>query len=122
MARFFQPIRGTEEKILAYPQSEGNFYVCTDTRKIYMDTKDGERIPIGGAGNSGIYYGLKTLTEEEKEATEVTFTVDDLELLKYEKEKLLSKQRNLLYLAQGAEVEMSIINLFILLLIMIRQI
>lgn len=79
MARFFQPIRGTEEKILAYPQSEGNFYVCTDTRKIYMDTKDGERIPIGGAGNSGIYYGLKTLTEEEKEATEVTFTVDDLE-------------------------------------------
>nr|DAF58792.1 MAG TPA: hypothetical protein [Siphoviridae sp. ctxMM9] len=46
---------------------------------MYMDTKDGERIPIGGAGNSGIYYGLKTLTEEEKEATEVTFTVDDLE-------------------------------------------
>ena len=33
----------------------------------------------GGAGNSGIYYANKSLTDDEKLETEITFAIDDIE-------------------------------------------
>ena len=59
----FRPVQGTEEKIKALNPTDGYVYFATDTKKIYCG-KDGDFVPMGG--NSGIYYGKKILTDEEK--------------------------------------------------------
>lgn len=79
MAYTFRPVRGEEHKIKATTPTEGFLYFSTDTKKIFM-AKDGQFVPMGG--NSGIYYGSRELTDEEKEDTELTtfiFTPEDIE-------------------------------------------
>lgn len=75
----FIPVRGEEEVILAMPYVDGKVYFATDTKRIYIDARGQSKIPMGGAGNSGIYYGTKTLTEEEKETAIITFTLAEIE-------------------------------------------
>ena len=75
----FIPVRGEEEVILAMPYVDGKVYFATDTKRIYIDARGQSKIPMGGAGNSGIYYGTKTLTEEEKETATITFTLAEIE-------------------------------------------
>ena len=76
----FSPALGTDEQIQRAPKKEGRVYFATDTRKIYLDTDVENKLPVGGAGNSGIYYGTKELTDEEKELEEIQFTLlNDIE-------------------------------------------
>jgi hypothetical protein len=71
----FTPVMGSDEIIKGEPQVEGHVYFATDTRKIYMDTATENKISMGGAGNSGIYYGTKELTDEEKIETTIYFSL-----------------------------------------------
>lgn len=76
----FVPVVGTEQQIKAEKQTDGQVYFATDTHKIYLDTEKDNKLPMGGAGNSGIYYGTKELTDEEKELEEIQFTLlNDIE-------------------------------------------
>jgi hypothetical protein len=84
----FVPVRGTEDKINALGFNDGYLYFATDTGRIYLDyiDSDGNQIAraavggtTGGAGNSGIYYANKSLTDDEKLETEITFAIDDIE-------------------------------------------
>ena len=76
----FVPVVGTEQQIKAEKQTDGRVYFATDTHKIYLDTEKDNKLPMGGAGNSGIYYGTKELTDEEKELEEIQFTLlNDIE-------------------------------------------
>lgn len=67
----FRPVQGTENKIKSLTPTNGWLYFATDTKKIYCG-KNNEFIPMGG--NSGIYYGTRPLTEDEKYGEEVLFT------------------------------------------------
>lgn len=67
----FRPVQGTETKIKSLTATNGYIYFATDTKKIYCG-KDGSFIPMGG--NSGIYYGTRQLSEDEKYGDEVLFT------------------------------------------------
>ena len=51
----FRPVQGLEEKIKNFPQTEGYFYVATDTGRIYLDTADENKLPIGSSGVQVIY-------------------------------------------------------------------
>ena len=51
----FRPVQGPEEKIKAYPQTDGYFYVATDTGRVYLDTATENKIPIGSSGVQVIY-------------------------------------------------------------------
>ena len=73
----FSPIKGLEDRILASPYKEGALYFATDSRKIYLDSHEKNKILMGGGGNSGIYYGTKTI-EIESEENEI-FLLSDLE-------------------------------------------
>lgn len=75
----FIPVRGEEETILNLPYQDGKIYFTTDTKRIYMDAKGQAKIPLGGAGNSGIFYGIKELTDAEKEEELLTFNLADIE-------------------------------------------
>ena len=66
----FRPVQGTETKIKSLTATNGYVYFATDTKKIYCG-KDGNFIPMGG--NSGIYYGTRQLSEDEKYGDEVLF-------------------------------------------------
>lgn len=65
----FRPVQGTEEKIKALNPIDGYVYFAIDTKKIYCG-KNGDFVPMGG--NSGIYYGKRKLTEEEKLDNSIT--------------------------------------------------
>ena len=71
----FTPVRGLEATILEMPYQDGYLYFSTDTKKIFLDTAGKNKMPMGG--NSGIYYGLRQLTEEEVTASRITFTVSN---------------------------------------------
>ena len=74
----FVPIVGTNEKIMGLEQNEGHIYFATDTKKIYMDTKDQNKIPMGG--NSGIYYGLLEIDPDtDTDITQFDFELKDIE-------------------------------------------
>lgn len=74
----FRPVQGTEEKIMALANKEGNLYFATDTKKIYLDTGT-QKLPMGG--NSGIYYGTKDFGKDiPDDQTEFEFSPDDLEI------------------------------------------
>ena len=79
----FTPVVGTDDSVKRQPRYEGRVYFATDTRKIYLDTDKDNKLPVGGAGNSGIYYGVKTqddMTDVEYESGRVTFTLaNDIE-------------------------------------------
>lgn len=51
----FRPVQGPEERIKDFPQTEGYFYVATDTGRIYLDTANENKLPIGSSGVQVIY-------------------------------------------------------------------
>jgi hypothetical protein len=69
----FRPVQGIEEKIKATPPINGYVYFATDTKKIYCG-KNGEFLLMGG--NSGVYYGKRPISDDEKYGDEVLFTFD----------------------------------------------
>ena len=79
MAETFRPVQGSEYNIKNSSPVDGYVYFATDTKKIFM-AKEGKFLPMGG--NSGIYYGSRELSDEEKEDVELTtfvFSTDDIE-------------------------------------------
>jgi hypothetical protein len=62
----FTPVVGLDDKIKLQPKIEGRVYFATDTRKIYLDTDKDNKLSVGGAGNSGIYYGTKAEVSDEE--------------------------------------------------------
>ena len=77
----FIPVRGLEENILSMDYADGSVYFATDTKRIYLDANDKNKIPMGGAGNSSIYYGTrKPLESDTEEGSQIIFKLgDDLE-------------------------------------------
>ena len=65
----FRPVQGPEEKIKAYPQSDGYFYVATDTGRVYLDTATENKMPIGSSGVQ-VIYGTDNNVEIEYDADE----------------------------------------------------
>jgi hypothetical protein len=59
----FRPVKCLEENVANMTPIEGYVLFTTDTRKIFTCI-DGEYKPIGGS--SGVFYGSKRLTDEEK--------------------------------------------------------
>ena len=73
----FTPVMGSDEKIQLLPRTDGRVYFATDTRKIYLDTDKDNKLPVGGAGNSGIYYGKKeNISDADKESGRTTFILN----------------------------------------------
>ena len=74
----FRPVKGSEANIMAMGYNEGYVYFATDTKKIYMDAKGEEKIPMGG--NSGIYYGKMILPETpDAGQKEFSFAITDID-------------------------------------------
>lgn len=67
----FRPVRCLEESIETLAPIEGYVLFTTDTKKIYACI-DGEYKMMGGS--SGVYYGDRVLTDDEKYGDEVFFT------------------------------------------------
>lgn len=65
----FRPVQGPEEKIKEYPQSDGYFYVATDTGRVYLDTATENKMPIGSSGVQ-VIYGTDNTVEIEYDADE----------------------------------------------------
>ena len=78
MAEIFRPVKGSEHKIKESTPRDGYVYFATDTKKIFI-SDEGKYVPMGG--NSGIYYGNRVITEEEKdsEVTTFVFTSEEIE-------------------------------------------
>ena len=77
----FIPVRGLEENILSMDYADGSVYFATDTKRIYLDANDKNKIPMGGAGNSSIYYGTREpLESDTEEGSQIIFKLgDDIE-------------------------------------------
>ena len=75
----FVPVKGIEADILATPYTEGKLYFAIDTKKIYLDANGKNKVPMGGAGNSGIYYGRKEFSEAEDQTNVVFNLLLDIE-------------------------------------------
>lgn len=74
----FRVVRGYESDILSKEYHDGFLYFTTDTKKIYLDSDNKSKIPMGG--NSGIYYGNMVLEETPDEGqVEFEFSVYDIE-------------------------------------------
>ena len=67
----FRPVRCLEAALETMQPIEGHVIFTTDTHKIYA-VVDGEFQMMGGS--SGIYYGNRSLTEDEKYGDEVFFS------------------------------------------------
>ena len=67
----FRPVRCLDESIETLAPIEGYVLFTTDTKKIYACI-DGEYKMMGGS--SGVYYGNRVLTDDEKYGDEVFFT------------------------------------------------
>ena len=77
-ANLFRPILGTNEKILNCPYQDGSLYFATDSKKIYLDANDQNKLSMGG--NSSIFYGALEIGDSANEGqTEFNFTLNDLE-------------------------------------------
>jgi hypothetical protein len=74
----FRPVRCTEKQLDGKEAIDGFVYFTTDTKKIYCGT-GGEYLPMGG--NSGIYYGTRTFSEDESgtQETDFAFTPNDID-------------------------------------------
>lgn len=70
----FRVMRGQEDVLLNKPQNDGTLYFALDTGKIYLDTLTDNKVPIGR--NSGIYYGSRTLAEDEVNVEKIDFEFD----------------------------------------------
>lgn len=73
----FIPIRGAENKILSMPYQDGYLYFTTDTRKIYFDTNNNNKMPISAGCN--IYYGHKEISSAEANEDNIYFSIEDIE-------------------------------------------
>ena len=73
----FQPIRGREEDLLLLPYRDGALYFAIDSGKMYLDARGKEKIPVGGAGNSGIYYANRPVSAADSAVDILTFELDD---------------------------------------------
>lgn len=73
----FSPVRGKENNILNYEHQDGNIYFSTDTKRIFLDTENENKLLIGGSGNSSIYYS--TYQRQEDDEDSLVFTLDDLD-------------------------------------------
>lgn len=70
----FRPVKTTEAALEERDPVNGFVYFVTDSKKIYLGTNDGY-IPMGG--NSGIYYGTKTLSDID--IAYPVFNLDDID-------------------------------------------
>ena len=66
----FRPVRGKESDMIKISPIDGYVYFTTDTQKIYC-AQDNKFIPMGG--NSGVYYGNPTFSEDESNTGETDF-------------------------------------------------
>jgi hypothetical protein len=66
----FRPVKCLEEQIETMAPNDGYVLFTTDTRKIYACI-NGEYKMMGGS--SGVFYGTKQLTDEEKYGEQVIF-------------------------------------------------
>lgn len=76
----FRVIRGSEEKILNKPKSDGYLYFSTDTGKIFLDTNEENKKPL--CESKGFYYGKKGIKYENNGQTPeptvyFTFSLDE---------------------------------------------
>jgi len=74
----FRPVRCKEEEMLKREPVEGFLYFTTDTKKIFQ-VVEGEYVLMGGS--SGIYYGQRQLTDDEKYGDDpfLDFTPEDID-------------------------------------------
>jgi hypothetical protein len=74
----FNPILGSEEKVLACGTSAGSVYFTTDTRKIYLDL-DNEHAKMPMGGNVNLFYGNMILTSPPVDGqTEFEFKITEI--------------------------------------------
>jgi hypothetical protein len=78
----FRPVRCSEADIdpeTGKPSVNGFLYFTTDTKKIYLGVAGGEYLMMGGS--SGVYYGTRQLTDDEKYGDQVffSFTPDEID-------------------------------------------
>ena len=67
----FRPVRCLESALATMTPVDGHVVFTTDTRKIFLATR-GEFKMMGGS--SGVFYGTKVLTDEEKYGDQVIFS------------------------------------------------
>ena len=76
----FRPVRTLESKLGSdIAINDGYLYFTTDTQKIFLGLPNGEKISMGG--NTGIFYGQKTIEypdDGNKPNPEVIFTLSQL--------------------------------------------
>ena len=71
----FRPVRCSEADIdpeTGKPSVNGFLYFTTDTKKIYLGVAGGQYLMMGGS--SGVYYGTRQLTDDEKYGDQVFFS------------------------------------------------
>lgn len=71
----FRPVRCVENDVdpeKGKPSINGFLYFTTDTKKIYLGVADGKYLMMGGS--SGVYYGTRQLTDDEKYGDQVFFS------------------------------------------------
>jgi hypothetical protein len=73
----FRPVRCKEIDLNSKAPVDGFVYFTTDTHKIFLGYKN-EYLAMGGT--SGIYYGKKQLTDDEKYGDQVLFIFDPAEI------------------------------------------
>lgn len=67
----FRPVKCLEKDIKEKQSVKGFLYFTIDTKKMYLGIENGEYLSTGG--NSGIFYGSRQLTDDEKYGEEVFF-------------------------------------------------
>ena len=67
----FRPVKCPESALETMSPVDGYVIFTTDTRKIFM-VVDGEFKMMGGS--SGVFYGTKVLTDEEKFGDQIIFS------------------------------------------------
>jgi len=73
----FVPIRGTEEQINAYEKRNGQFYIATDTGKIFADISSEERIVLGNSGVA-LHYANTKPTQDSTATGVIVYLLDRL--------------------------------------------
>lgn len=74
----FHPVSGTDEKIKNTGYNEGWVYFATDSKKIYLDIDGQEKIQMGGS-TSGIFYGIKDISDIEQNKKNIIFAITEIE-------------------------------------------